>query len=129
MFFLKKRDVIFSQGKNIQVIRRIDPVLSGKAARHLQNIYLEKEEFLRELSQMEQKNIELDVREDIRAKKDPFNKIMDTIKNFTAGDQLVLHAPFKPEPLLRVLKGKGFEHSLEEVQADHWIVTFTKIEE
>lgn len=75
---------------------------------------------------MEQQTIELDVREDIKEKRDPFQKIMGTIKDFMTGDVLILHAPFKPDPLLGVLKGKGFEHSLEEISTDHWKIVFTK---
>lgn len=75
---------------------------------------------------MEQQTIELDVREDIKEKRDPFQKIMGTIKDFATGDVLILHAPFKPDPLLGVLKGKGFEHSLEEISTDHWKIIFTK---
>lgn len=75
---------------------------------------------------MEQKTIELDVRGDLKEKKDPFQKIMGTIQEFKRGDMLVLHAPFKPDPLLGVLKGKGFEHSLEEIETDHWKIVFTK---
>ncbi|MBP2241315.1 uncharacterized protein (DUF2249 family) [Cytobacillus eiseniae] len=75
---------------------------------------------------MENKIIELDVREDIKNKLEPFQKIMGAIKDLEAGDVFILHAPFKPSPLFTVLKAKGFEHEAEEIEKKHWKVTFTK---
>lgn len=72
------------------------------------------------------KTIELDVRNDLKNKVDPFSKIMDAIKSVEAGDQFILHAPFKPTPLLKVLSKKGFTHEAEKVEAKHWKVTFIK---
>lgn len=43
--------------------------------------------------------IELDVREDLRQKREPFEKIMNAIKPLQPGDTFILHAPFKPLPL------------------------------
>lgn len=77
---------------------------------------------------MEQKIIELDVREDIKNKLEPFQKIMEAIKELKEGDIFILHAPFKPAPLFTVLKAKGFEHEAEELEKKHWKVTFTKKE-
>ncbi|MDQ0155162.1 DUF2249 domain-containing protein [Robertmurraya andreesenii] len=75
---------------------------------------------------MEKKIIELDVREDLKNKIEPFQKIMEAVKGLEAGDIFILHAPFKPTPLLPILKAKGFEHELEEVEKKHWKITFTK---
>lgn len=75
---------------------------------------------------MDKKIIELDVREDLKNKIEPFQKIMEAIKNLNAGDVFILHAPFKPAPLFTVLKAKGFEHEAEELEKKHWKVTFTK---
>jgi hypothetical protein len=75
---------------------------------------------------MERKVIELDVREDLKNKIEPFQKIMNAIKDLTAEDIFVLHAPFKPTPLFGVLKAKGFDHEEEEIEKKHWKITFTK---
>ena len=76
---------------------------------------------------MEQKIIELDVREDLANKLEPFQKIMEAIKELKdANDIFILHAPFKPTPLFAVLKAKGFTHEEEEIDKKHWKITFTK---
>lgn len=75
---------------------------------------------------MEKTIIELDVREDIKNKLEPFQKIMEAIVDLKAGDVFILHAPFKPVPLYGVLKAKGFEYEAEEIEKSHWRITFTK---
>jgi hypothetical protein len=76
---------------------------------------------------MEGKKIELDVREDLKNKIEPFQKIMEAIKELkNVNDTFILHAPFKPVPLFAVLKAKGFSHEEEEVEKKHWKVTFIK---
>ncbi len=75
---------------------------------------------------MEKKIVELDVREDLKNKLEPFQKIMSAIAGLDANDVFILHAPFKPVPLFGVLKAKGFEHKAEEIDKKHWKVTFTK---
>ncbi|GAA0492089.1 hypothetical protein GCM10008986_17910 [Salinibacillus aidingensis] len=72
--------------------------------------------------------VEVDVREDIRLNKEPFHKIMNAIKNLEEGQGLILHAPFKPIPLFKVLDRKGFDHEEEKLEKKHWKVTFRKRE-
>lgn len=72
--------------------------------------------------------IELDVREDLLLKKEPFDKIMGAVKQVATGQAFVLHAPFNPIPLHTVLKRRGFEHHAEKVEKKHWKVTYTKKE-
>lgn len=72
------------------------------------------------------KTVELDVREDINNKLEPFQKIMEAISNLQKNDVLILHTPFKPVPLYGVLKAKGFEHDAEKIEAKHYKITFTK---
>jgi uncharacterized protein (DUF2249 family) len=75
----------------------------------------------------EPKKIELDVRPILLAKQEPFKVIMEAVDELTnKEDTLVLHATFNPEPLLKVLKGKGFTNSVEKIEEDHWIVTFVR---
>lgn len=76
---------------------------------------------------MVQKMIELDVREDLKNKIEPFQKIMEAVKELkNPNDIFILHAPFKPVPLFTVLKAKGFSHKAEEIDKKHWKVTFIK---
>jgi hypothetical protein len=75
---------------------------------------------------MEPRIIELDVREDLKNKIEPFQKIMEAIKELKNDDIFILHVPFKPVPLFAVLKAKGFTHDEEKIEKKHWIVTFTK---
>lgn len=75
---------------------------------------------------MEKKIVELDVREDIKNKLEPFQKIMQAIGELENDDIFILHAPFKPLPLYPIMKGKGFEYEAEEIAKKHWKITFTK---
>ncbi len=75
---------------------------------------------------MDNRVIEMDVREDIKNNLDPFQKIMETIAELKEKDSLILHAPFKPVPLYAVLKAKGFEHDACEIDSNHWKITFVK---
>lgn len=70
--------------------------------------------------------VELDVREDLKNKLEPFQKIMEAITSLEQGDTFILHAPFKPVPLFAVMKAKGFTHETEAVEKKHWKITFVK---
>jgi len=72
------------------------------------------------------KVIEIDVREDLKNKIEPFQKIMEAIRGLEENDVFILHAPFKPVPLFAVLKSKGFTHEEEEIEKKYWKVTFVK---
>ncbi|HYK74812.1 MAG TPA: DUF2249 domain-containing protein [Pseudoneobacillus sp.] len=75
---------------------------------------------------MEVKIVELDVREDLKNKIEPFQKIMTAITDLQDNDVFILHAPFKPVPLFAIMKAKGFTHAIEELEKKHWKITFTK---
>ncbi|KXH78808.1 DUF2249 domain-containing protein [Sporosarcina sp. HYO08] len=68
--------------------------------------------------------VELDVRPHLKKKIEPFQLIMDAVKALEEEDIFILHATFKPTPLLGVLKMKGFVNKVEKKANDHWIVTF-----
>ncbi|MCT2193916.1 DUF2249 domain-containing protein [Paenibacillus sp. MB22_1] len=68
--------------------------------------------------------VELDVREQLRNKLEPFQLIMDTVKKLEKDDLFVLHAPFKPTPLLKLLKMKGLVGKAVMLDKEHWITTF-----
>jgi uncharacterized protein (DUF2249 family) len=68
--------------------------------------------------------IELDVRDQLRKKLEPFQLIMETVKTLRKEDTFVLHATFKPTPLLGLMRTKGFVNQVKHVGGDHWTVTF-----
>ncbi|WP_226037671.1 DUF2249 domain-containing protein [Aquibacillus saliphilus] len=70
--------------------------------------------------------VEVDVREEIKQNIEPFSKIMNAVKSLEGDQQLVLHAPFNPFPLFKVLKKKGYEHESVKVDKKHWKIIFTK---
>lgn len=74
------------------------------------------------------RTVELDVRPYLRKKLEPFKLIMDTVKSLGPEDTFVLHATFKPTPLLGVMKAKGFAYKTEKLAKDHWVVTFVSKE-
>ena len=76
------------------------------------------------MNQQTTRTVELDVRPHLRKKLEPFQLIMNTVKSLEKGDVFVLHATFKPTPLLGLMKTKGFVHQTEKAADDHWIVTF-----
>ncbi|WP_453990497.1 DUF2249 domain-containing protein [Bacillus nitroreducens] len=78
------------------------------------------------MSQEETKVVEIDVREDLKNKIEPFQKIMEAVKPLQNGDAFILHAPFKPTPLFPILKAKGFTNEAEQIDKKHWKVTFIK---
>ena len=69
--------------------------------------------------------VELDVRPYLRKKLEPFQVIMDTVKTLNKEDTFVLHATFKPTPLLGLLKTKGYNNKVDKIDDEHWVVTFT----
>lgn len=78
------------------------------------------------MNKQDAKIVELDVREQLRNKLEPFQLIMDAVKTLGPDDIFVLHATFKPTPLLGFLKMKGYVGKSVQEQDDkeHWITTF-----
>lgn len=70
------------------------------------------------------KTVVLDVRPHLRKKLEPFQLIMDTVKQLDKDEWFELHATFKPTPLLALMRTKGYKHRLAKKAPDHWIVTF-----
>ena len=70
-------------------------------------------------------DFEVDVREDLRAGREPFAKIIAAAFKPKKGQTLLLRAPFEPKPLYKVLGLKGFEHHAERAGED-WNVFFRK---
>lgn len=76
------------------------------------------------MSETDVKIVELDVRPHLSKKLEPFQLIMDTVKELKHEDVFVLHAPFKPSPLLGILKMKGYSSTSERLESNHWVTTF-----
>jgi len=70
--------------------------------------------------------IELDVREDLRLKIEPFDKIMAAVNELKEDQYLILHAPFNPVPLHKVMERKGFKNKPEEIEKNHWKVIYDR---
>jgi uncharacterized protein (DUF2249 family) len=68
--------------------------------------------------------IELDVREELRAGREPFSLIMAARAKVPEGGTLKLRAIFEPAPLYAVLAKQGFEHRTEKLAEDDWVVWF-----
>ncbi len=66
----------------------------------------------------------IDVREDIRAGREPFSKIMNAAAALRADAQLLVIAPFEPVPLFKVLEKQGFLYTSKPVASGDWEVCF-----
>lgn len=74
----------------------------------------------------EQNIVSLDVRAMQESKNDPFEVIMETLEQMSSEDQLILYAIFNPEPLLKVMKKKGFSSQSEQLGEKHWKIIFVR---
>jgi uncharacterized protein (DUF2249 family) len=68
--------------------------------------------------------VQLDVRDELRAGREPFSLIMAALRRVPEGGALVVRAIFEPVPLYAVMKRQGLEHWTEELAADDWRVSF-----
>lgn len=65
---------------------------------------------------------ELDVRDDIRQGNDPFTRITSAVAALPVGGRLRLVAPFKPEPMIRLLASRGYQCAAQESAGGDWVV-------
>jgi uncharacterized protein (DUF2249 family) len=68
--------------------------------------------------------VDLDVRAEIAGGREPFTRIMATVKALGADQALVLRVPFEPLPLYEVLGRRGFAHWTERADTGDWSVWF-----
>jgi uncharacterized protein (DUF2249 family) len=68
--------------------------------------------------------LDLDVREDLRQGKEPFQRIMHARLALAEGGVLRVRAIFEPRPLFAVLAKDGFGHWSERLADDDWRVWF-----
>jgi uncharacterized protein (DUF2249 family) len=66
----------------------------------------------------------LDVREDIRAGRHPFEKIQNALNVLHHGEALRLLVPFEPVPLYAVAASKGLGHKATQISDKEWEVLF-----
>ena len=66
----------------------------------------------------------LDVREDIEHGAEPLKRIVAAADELGGDQALVLHVPFEPVPLYRVLGARGFGHRAERRAPGDWWVWF-----
>ena len=68
--------------------------------------------------------VDLDVREDLRAGREPFARILEAARALPAGHVLRVRAIFEPAPLYPVLARRGLAHATERLAEDDWRVWF-----
>jgi len=68
--------------------------------------------------------VEVDVREDLRAGREPFSKIMAAVGALGESEVLHLRAIFEPAPLFTVLAKRGLVHEAHAHAPDDWSVWF-----
>lgn len=68
--------------------------------------------------------VEVDVREDLRAGREPFGRIMAARAALQPGQVLRVRAIFEPAPLYKVLGRQGLNHWTERLAEDDWRVWF-----
>ena len=75
------------------------------------------------------KIVEVDVREDLRAGREPFSKIMAAVGALPPGEMILLRAIFEPVPLFTALAGRGFVHVARQEGPEDWAVWFWRPDE
>lgn len=70
------------------------------------------------------KLVTVDVRDDIRAGREPFQRIMAAVSSLREGQALELINVFEPVPLYEVMKQRGFTHRTEQTPDGDWRVIF-----
>lgn len=73
---------------------------------------------------MEMEPLTLDVRDDVRAGRDPFARIMDAVASLEPDQSLVLINVFEPVPLYVVMFARGFEHDTDRLPDGDWRIRF-----
>lgn len=68
--------------------------------------------------------VDLDVRDDLRAGREPLRPILDAVKALPPASVLRVRAIFEPAPLYALLARSGLGHFTERLAADDWRVWF-----
>lgn len=70
------------------------------------------------------REVELDVRDDMRAGREPFSRIMAAVATLGRDEMLLLRTIFEPVPLFELLAKRGFSHERERHDAEDWLIWF-----
>ena len=70
--------------------------------------------------------VTVDVREDIRQGREPFDRIMAGVSQLEPGDTLLLINSFEPLPLYRVMEQNGFTHWADRTADGVWKIYFRR---
>jgi len=70
------------------------------------------------------REVELDVREDMRTGREPFSRIMAEVARLRPDELLHLRTIFEPVPLFGLLEKRGFRHETMRYGAHDWSVWF-----
>jgi uncharacterized protein (DUF2249 family) len=70
------------------------------------------------------RRVDLDVRDDLRNRREPFSRIMAARAALPQDGVLRLRATFEPQPLYAVMARQGYDHWTEELAPDDWRVWF-----
>ena len=70
------------------------------------------------------REVELDLRDDMRAGREPFSRIMAAVAALGPHEALRLRTIFEPVPLFALLAKRGLEHEATRHSADDWSVWF-----
>lgn len=73
--------------------------------------------------------VELDVRDDLRQRREPFARIMAAVDALAPDEVLHLRATFEPVPLFRVLAKRGFAHHAVAHAPDDWSAWFQRADQ
>ncbi len=68
--------------------------------------------------------VPLDVRDDLRAGRNPLPKILAAIRNLDSGEVLHLRTTFAPVALVEILEAQGFVHHLSSEHDGGWSIWF-----
>ena len=70
------------------------------------------------------REVELDLRDDMRAGREPFARIMAAVRALEDGEALRLRTIFEPVPLFALLAKRGFSYDSRQASPDDWTVWF-----
>ena len=73
--------------------------------------------------------VELDVREDLRQRREPFSRIMAAVAALAPGEALRLRTTFEPVPLFAAMAKRGFGHHAHAHAPLDWSVWFFRPED
>jgi hypothetical protein len=70
--------------------------------------------------------LHVDVRDWLSQGGRPYALLMACLRQMDGDDELVVHAPFDPEPLRDQAQRLGVASKSQELEPDHWRVTFRR---